>query len=147
MKESGPHLATYSLRSNISVHFIFRHKNPLTGEWEEKHLKNPPTPKIGKATALYTLIVKYVTVQPASIFMGLSRNADPALRFISPDNTYEVLVNDESVKSGSLLEDFDPPVNPSKDIFDPTDSKPADWVDESQIVDTSATKVSHKRVY
>jgi hypothetical protein len=42
------------------VHFIFRHKNPLTGEWEEKHLKNPPTPKIGQSTALYTLIVKYV---------------------------------------------------------------------------------------
>jgi len=64
------------------------------------------------------------------------------LHSISPDNTYEVLVNDESVKSGSLLEDFDPPVNPSKDIFDPTDSKPADWVDEAQIVDRSATRVS-----
>lgn len=40
------------------VHFIFRHKNPMTGLWEEKHLKNPPAPKITKTTALYTLIVK-----------------------------------------------------------------------------------------
>ncbi len=40
------------------VHFIFRHRNPKTGEWEEKHLKNPPAPKITKTTALYTLIVK-----------------------------------------------------------------------------------------
>jgi calnexin len=40
------------------VHFIFRHRNPITGLWEEKHLKNPPAPKITKTTALYTLIVK-----------------------------------------------------------------------------------------
>ena len=44
--------------STNKVHFIFRHRNPKTGEWEEKHLKNPPAPKITKTTALYTLIVK-----------------------------------------------------------------------------------------
>jgi calnexin len=44
--------------STNKVHFIFRHKNPMTGEWEEKHLKNPPAPKITKTTALYTLVVK-----------------------------------------------------------------------------------------
>ena len=44
--------------STNKVHFIFRHKNPVSGEWEEKHLKNPPSPKITKTTALYTLIVK-----------------------------------------------------------------------------------------
>ena len=42
------------------VHFIFRHKNPVTGEFEEKHLKAPPKPTIGKTTNLYTLILKYV---------------------------------------------------------------------------------------
>ena len=42
------------------VHFIFRHKNPITGEFEEKHLKTPPKPKIEKLTNLYTLIVKFV---------------------------------------------------------------------------------------
>ncbi|KAJ9110732.1 hypothetical protein QFC20_002773 [Naganishia adeliensis] len=97
------------------VHFIFRHKNPKTGEYEEKHLINPPVPKIGKHTALYTLIV-------------------------NPDNTYEIKINDESVKSGSLLEDFDPPVMPPKEIDDPTDSKPANWVDEPLIEDMTATK-------
>lgn len=71
----------------------------------------------------------------------MARQADVMLRECSPDNTYEVLINDESAKKGSLLEDFDPPVNPSVDINDPNDFKPADWVDESQIVDTSATKV------
>lgn len=66
-------------------------------------------------------------------------------RETSPDNTYEVLINDESAKKGSLLEDFDPPVNPSVDINDPNDFKPADWVDESQIVDVTAVKVSITR--
>lgn len=73
------------------VHFIFRHKNPKTGEFEEKHLKLPPTPSIEKTTNLYTLIVK-------------------------PDNTFQVLINGDSVKTGSLLEDFNPAVNPAKEI-------------------------------
>ncbi|EJD54856.1 Calreticulin-domain-containing protein [Auricularia subglabra TFB-10046 SS5] len=97
------------------VHFIFRHKNPKTGEYEEKHLKLPPTPSIEKTTNLYTLIVK-------------------------PDNTFQVLINGDSVKTGSLLEDFSPPVNPEKEIDDPNDSKPEDWVDEAKIADPEATK-------
>lgn len=34
----------------------------------------------------------------------------------SPDQTFEILINDESVRTGSLLEDFDPAVNPPKEI-------------------------------
>jgi calnexin len=97
------------------VHFIFRHKNPKTGEYEEKHLKTPPVARTNKVTSLYTLIVK-------------------------PDQTFEILINGESVKEGSLLEDFNPPVNPEKEIDDPKDKKPADWVDEVQIPDPEATK-------
>lgn len=97
------------------VHFIFRHKNPKTGEYEEKHLKTPPVARTNKVTSLYTLIV-------------------------NPDQTFEILVNGESNKKGSLLEDFNPPVNPEKEIDDPKDSKPADWVDEVQIADPEATK-------
>ena len=73
------------------VHFIFRHKNPKSGEYEEKHLNLPPNPSIEKSTKLYTLIVK-------------------------PDDTFQVLVDGESVKTGSLLEDFTPAVNPAKEI-------------------------------
>lgn len=97
------------------VHFIFRHKNPVTGEYEEKHLTTPPKPTIEKLTNLYTLI-------------------------INPDNTYEVQFNGETKSSGSLLEDFNPPVNPSKEIDDPEDKKPADWVDVKRIADPDATK-------
>ncbi|BEJ11496.1 hypothetical protein CspHIS471_0109180 [Cutaneotrichosporon sp. HIS471] len=97
------------------VHFIFRHKNPVTGEWEEKHFSNPPLPKITKTTALYTLVV-------------------------NPDNTFKILINDEEVSSGNLLEDFTPPVNPSAQIDDPEDQKPEDWVDVEKIEDAAASK-------
>lgn len=97
------------------VHFIFRHKNPKTGEYEEKHLKTPPVARTSKVTSLYTLIVK-------------------------PDQTFDILVNGESVSEGNLLEHFTPSVNPEKEIDDPKDKKPADWVDEAQIPDPEATK-------
>jgi hypothetical protein len=97
------------------VHFIFRHTSPKTGVTEEKHLRLPPRPTIEKLTNLYTLIVH-------------------------PNNTYNVLVNGESEKTGSLLEDFDPAVNPPKEIDDPEDKKPEDWVDEPKIEDPKAVK-------
>ncbi|KAG0246691.1 hypothetical protein BGX31_010560 [Mortierella sp. GBA43] len=97
------------------VHFIFRHKNPVTGEYEEKHLQSAPLAKLGSTTNLYTLVV-------------------------NPDQTFEVKINNESVSSGSLLENFQPPVNPPKEIDDPKDVKPANWVEEAKIVDPKATK-------
>ncbi|RKP09627.1 calreticulin [Thamnocephalis sphaerospora] len=97
------------------VHFIFRHKNPVTGEYEEKHLKTPPIARITKRSTLYTLIVR-------------------------PDNTFEILINNVKVSSGSLLQDFIPSVNPPEEIDDVNDVKPEDWVDESRIEDPDATK-------
>ncbi|KAF9097575.1 hypothetical protein BGX23_008478 [Mortierella sp. AD031] len=97
------------------VHFIFRHKNPITGAYEEKHLQSAPRSQLNKKTTLYTLIVK-------------------------PDQTFEIKINGESAASGSLLENFQPPVNPLKEIDDPSDSKPANWVEEAHIPDAKATK-------
>ena len=101
--------------STNKVHFIFRHKNPITGVVEEKHMKDAPTVKLGKENHLYTLIVR-------------------------PDNSFEILIDAESVKQGNLLNDFNPPVNPPKEIDDPTDSKPDDWVDDEMMDDPDATK-------
>ncbi|KAL2358161.1 calnexin [Cryomyces antarcticus] len=101
--------------STNKVHFIFRHKNPKTGEYEEKHLKNPPMARITRSTSLYTLIVK-------------------------PDQTFEIKIDGESIRNGSLLEDFTPAVNPDKEIDDPDEKKPADWVEEARIADPEATK-------
>ncbi|KAA8644556.1 hypothetical protein EYZ11_001446 [Aspergillus tanneri] len=97
------------------VHFIFRHKNPKTGEYEEKHLKAPPAARTSKLTSLYTLIIK-------------------------PDQSFQILIDGESVKNGTLLEDFTPPVNPEKEIDDPKDKKPSNWVDEPKIADPEAKK-------
>ncbi|KAI9802201.1 MAG: hypothetical protein M1825_002921 [Sarcosagium campestre] len=101
--------------STNKVHFIFKHKNPKSGEYEEKHLKTPPIARITKTTALYTLIV-------------------------NPDQTYEIKVDGDRVKNGTLLSDFTPPVNPEKEIDDPKDKKPEDWVDAARIPDPDATK-------
>ncbi|KAJ1567237.1 hypothetical protein HK405_006669 [Cladochytrium tenue] len=97
------------------VHFIFRHKNPITGEYEEKHLKNPPSVKVSKTSTVYTLIVR-------------------------PDNEFDIRINNESVKAGNLLVDFAPEVNPPKEIDDPEDFKPSDWVDQAKIPDPDAVK-------
>jgi hypothetical protein len=59
----------------------------------------------------------------------------------SPNNTYNVLFNGESDKTGSLLEDFEPAVNPPKEIDDPKDKKPSTWIDEQKIADPEAKKV------
>lgn len=97
------------------VHFIFRHQNPKSGVWEEKHLKDAPKMKNDQLSHVYTLIVR-------------------------KDQTFEILIDQVSARSGSLLTDFDPPVNPPKEINDPEDHKPSDWVDEEFIDDPDATK-------
>lgn len=45
---------------------------------------------------------------------------------------YDVLIDGESKKSGSLFEDFEPAFNPPEEIDDPEDSKPEDWVDTAK---------------
>ncbi|KAF4634161.1 hypothetical protein G7Y89_g3943 [Cudoniella acicularis] len=101
--------------STNKVHFIVNHKNPKTGEYEEKHLSTPPAARIVKTTELYTLIVH-------------------------PNNTVIIKLNGEQVKEANLLEDFQPPFNPPKEIDDPKDSKPDTWVDEARIPDPEAKK-------
>ncbi len=49
---------------------------------------------------------------------------------VRKDNSVFLYIDRELVKNGTLLSSFKPPVNPPKEIDDPTDSKPADWVDE-----------------
>ncbi|GMF19818.1 unnamed protein product [Phytophthora lilii] len=97
------------------VHLIFQHKNPITQEYEEKHMMEAPGIKSDKDTHLYTAVIR-------------------------DDNTFEVFVDQKSVKSGSLLENFLPSVIPEKEIDDPEDSKPDDWVDEKKIRDPNAVK-------
>ena len=71
--------------------------------------------RIEKTTNVYTLIVK-------------------------PDQTYQIVINGDRLKNGSLFEDFSPAVNPEMEIDDPNDTKPEDWVDQARIPDPEATK-------
>lgn len=104
--------------STNKVHFIIRRKNPKTGEYEEKHLKNTPMARLNNLTNLYTLI-------------------------IHPNQDFEIRINGEVAKAGNLLTEgvMFPPLSPPKEIDDPEDKKPEDWVDDVYIPDPEqATK-------
>eukprot|EP00953_Heterococcus_sp_UTEX-ZZ885_P008507 5102-Heterococcus_DN1.PRE.3 len=98
------------------VHFILQHRNPVSGVWEEKHLADAPRIRGDKKHHVYTL----------------------ALR--PSDSSYEIYIDTKSESKGSLLEAMTPPINPPEMIDDPSDHKPADWVDEATIADPTATK-------
>ncbi|PNI26116.1 CANX isoform 12, partial [Pan troglodytes] len=111
---------------DYKLHFIFRHKNPKTGIYEEKHAKRPDadlkTYFTDKKTHLYTLKSRgtnhlcFVHKE-----MGVSLPKTPGARHCSypkasvlnPDNSFEILVDQSVVNSGNLLNDMTPPVNPS----------------------------------
>ncbi|KAM9331435.1 calmegin [Gastrophryne carolinensis] len=104
---------------DYKLHFIFRHKNPIIGDYDEKHAKRPEVDLkkyfTDKKTHLYTLILK-------------------------PDNTFEMLIDQTVVGQGSLLEDVIPPLVPPKEIDDPKDKKPAEWDERVKIPDPHAEK-------
>jgi calnexin len=97
------------------VHFILRVKNARTGLFEEKHLIDPPKIENDELAHLYTLILR-------------------------TNDTFEILIDADSVHNGSLWTDFSPPVWPTKTIDDPTDFKPEDWDDRELIEDWDATQ-------
>ncbi|XP_014669601.1 PREDICTED: calnexin-like [Priapulus caudatus] len=105
--------------NDAKLHFIFRHMNPLTGEFEEKHAKRPSVnidkQFSDKKTHLYTLV-------------------------LNSDNTFQIYVDNTQVNSGSLLEDCTPPVNPPEEIEDPSETKPEDWDEREKIRDPEAVK-------
>ena len=57
---------------------------------------------------------------------------------INPDQTYSVKIDNEEIRSGDLTEDFD--FLPPKQINDPAQSKPVDWVDDKYIEDPEDVK-------
>lgn len=59
---------------------------------------------------------------------------------MNPDDTFEVLIDQIVVNKGNLLEDVVPPINPPKEIEDPSDKKPDDWDERAKIPDPSAVK-------
>jgi calreticulin len=57
---------------------------------------------------------------------------------VRPDNTFEVFVDNKSVRVGKLEDEFS--FLEEKEIKDPAESKPADWVDTKKIPDPEDVK-------
>ncbi|XP_067312964.1 calnexin isoform X2 [Pseudorasbora parva] len=74
--------------STHKVHFIFSHRNPITGTYEEKHARQPEVD-----------LSDYFTDQRPHLY---TLN-------LYPDNTFEILIDLTLINKGSLLEDMDPP--------------------------------------
>merc|ERR1712176_583448 len=67
---------------------------------------------------------------------------------LKPDNTVRVEIDEEKIYEGSIKEDWE--VLKPKEISDPEDKKPEDWVDDSMIDDPETKKpddwVEEKRI-
>merc|ERR1712066_682009 len=57
---------------------------------------------------------------------------------LKPDNTVRVEIDEEKIYEGAIKEDWE--VLAPKEIADPEDKKPDDWVEEKRIVDPEAKK-------
>merc|ERR1712151_991329 len=57
---------------------------------------------------------------------------------LKPDNTVRVEIDEEKIYEGSLKEDWE--LLKPKQIPDPEDKKPEDWVEDKRIVDSEAKK-------
>jgi calnexin len=107
--------------SEAKLHFIIQYYNPKTHEYGEKHWKQ----------------AKYVS----NLLAAFSDKKYHLFKLVlEPRNNFEIFLDDKSVGKGNLLEDFDPPINPPKEIVDPSDTKPDDWDERPQIEDPDATK-------
>ncbi|PVU96188.1 hypothetical protein BB561_001355 [Smittium simulii] len=97
------------------IHFIINAYNPITKKFEEKHMVDRPEPRFDQMSHLYTLMIDL-------------------------DNSFKILVDNKVTRTGNLLTDFEPPINPPKEIDDSTDFKPEDWDDRKEIIDENAVK-------
>lgn len=95
--------------SNRKTHVIFNYPQKN----ENLEIKDKVKMESDKLTHLYTLIVR-------------------------PNNSFEVLIDNKSVREGNLEDSFDFLL--PKEIKDPSQSKPMDWVDAKKIPDPSDVK-------
>ncbi|XP_016104691.1 calmegin [Sinocyclocheilus grahami] len=108
--------------SSHKIHFIFRHRNPVTGTYEEKHARQPELDLSDYFTDrrphLYTLNVY-------------------------PDGSFEILVDLTLINKGSLLEDMLSSAASAHEAQEQGDSARAALVDAVQIPDTKSQQ--HRR--
>ena len=95
--------------SNKKTHVIL-HSNKKN---ENMQIKKEVSTETDNLTHLYTLVIR-------------------------PDNTFEVFIDQKSVRSGKLEDEFD--FLEAKEIKDPDAKKPADWVDQKMMPDPTDVK-------
>ncbi|PIK47570.1 putative calnexin [Apostichopus japonicus] len=120
--------------ADSKLHFIFQHKNPTSGKYEEKHAKKPTGFShvfTDKKSHLFTLTCPPPIYQFALTTSHKNYSTRQQLRDSG---------RSEECQLGSLLTDFTPPVNPPAEIADPSDRKPDDWDDRKKIPDPDAVK-------
>jgi len=107
--------------ADYKLHFIFRYKNPVTGEITERS----PSKK----------------ADHSELQKKFSDNKPHVYRLeVNTDNTFAVSIDNKVVMSGNLLEDISPSIIPEKEINDPEDKKPASWDERERIADPEASK-------
>lgn len=77
----------------LKIHFIIARPDPKTGKIVEHHLVNAPEPKTNEITHLYQLVLD-----------------TEAQRF-------DIYLDFENVRNGSMYTEFDPPLQPPKGLF------------------------------
>lgn len=101
------------------MHFIFNYFHPKRHIYMQKSMKQTHksiiSVPIDVYNHLYTLIVR-------------------------PNNTFSILIDNAEIINGSLFFNFEPPLLEQREIDDPNDQKPDDWVDVPYVVDTSVKK-------
>lgn len=100
------------------VHLIVQQKQPSLNTHEEKHMTSIVLAKASDSLShLYTLVIR-------------------------KDNSFSVLVDLKEMASGSLLTPsaFAPSFGGAKEMDDPEDFKPSDWVEVAKIPDPTAFK-------
>ena len=100
---------------NDKIHFILRLQNPITQEFEEHSLIDPPQAVVNTNTTEYRLV-------------------------IHPNDRFEIFVDGAPKYFGDLMKDLAPPLSPPREIDDPLDQKPDDWIDDEYVVDETAKK-------
>ncbi|KAG0626308.1 hypothetical protein M758_2G118100, partial [Ceratodon purpureus] len=99
------------------VHFIFRHKNPVTQKYVEHHMKHTALVEKDRFSHVYT-----ATTYPDT-------------------NTVKIFVDGQIAKNCDFMKpDFEPTVIPPAMIPDPTDVKPSTWDERQKIPDPNASK-------
>lgn len=103
--------------ANNKIDLVLHVKNPRTGEYERRDLKNPPMARTNQLLNLYTLV-------------------------LSKEQTVEIRIDGEVALFASLYDEglFSPPLNPEKTIPDSKDRKPAFWDDREYVADPKSVK-------